>query len=135
MKLGDIVRLGTRQAIERVNVWAKTVEADLRRTIDSIGGSSDGTFSVVRLTNKDSPYVLKDTDGAVFCDTDGGAMTVLLPRGTRGKRYKIINSGTSTNDVTLTPHGGDLLKGSSGSQTISDSSNLDLIFENTEGWA
>ena len=84
-----------------------------------------------RVTNT---YVVLGSDYAVFCDTDGGGFTVTLPAGVDGQTYKIINCGTSTNNLTLTPNGAELLIGVNASSTLSDGESLTLIYESTEGW-
>ncbi len=84
-----------------------------------------------------SPYAVLATDDEIFVDTDSGAITVNLPAGIDGKRYRVINSGSSGNDVTLNAYnagdGTETLRGAN-SQTISDSEIMILTFETTENW-
>jgi len=70
----------------------------------------------------------------IFCDTDGGSFTLTLPTGVAGTYYRIINSGTSANTVTITPDGSELLLGVNSSVIISDGTVLIIVFEATEGW-
>lgn len=96
-----------------------------------------GGFGVIRITNSDSPYTVETGINAphnIFCDTDGGAITVNLPA-IVNEQYKIMNTGTSANNVTLTPNGTDLLLGFNANQTIADQASLMLNGETTEGWA
>jgi hypothetical protein len=90
--------------------------------------------TTTRITNADSPYTILATDDVIFCDTDGGAITANLPVGVNGTTYRIINCGSSGNDVTVTPNGAELLTGVNASRTLSDSSVIILTFETTEGW-
>ena len=92
--------------------------------------------SVIRITDGDSPYTASNAYYAIFCDSDGGAITVNLPAVSDGVRFSVKNCGTSGNDVTLTPNGTEqIMRGGAGvSQTISDGEVLDIIGEETEGW-
>jgi hypothetical protein len=84
----------------------------------------------------DSPYTVLDSDHEIFCDTDGGAITVNLPAGVDGTKYIIHNVGTTGNVVTLTPDGSDLLFGENSNYTILDRGDDEQItYETTEGWA
>lgn len=89
-----------------------------------------------RISSTDSPYSVSISDHALFCDTDGGAITVLLPAGASANEigYTIINCGSSGNDVTITPNGSELLLGVASSDTLYDDEVLDLLYETTEGW-
>lgn len=87
-----------------------------------------------RLVFADSPYTVLLYDEVIFCDTDGGAITLNLPEGRNGLGYRIINCGSSLNDVTVVPDGTELLDGVNASKTLSDGSVVDLCYETTEGW-
>lgn len=86
-----------------------------------------------RVTNADSPYTVLATDHAIFCDTSTGAITVNLPAGP-ALDYRIINTGTSGNRVTVTPDGADNLLGENSDVTLFDRDVVWLEFEPTEGW-
>lgn len=90
--------------------------------------------TTTRLVAGDSPYTVLATDHGIFCDTNGGAITVLLPAGVDGKAYYIINCGSSGNNVTLTPDGTELLYGFAASETMFDTEVFDIHYETTEGW-
>ena len=77
---------------------------------------------------------LDATHHNVFCDTDGGAFTVTLPAGEDGREYRIINTGGSANNVTITPDGTELILGANSSITITDGVARRLVYETTEGW-
>jgi hypothetical protein len=116
-------------------------------TIDGtvVGGTTPaaGTFTLLTSTSgriknstrvTGSPYNILSTDEVIFVDTDGGAITVNLPVGVDGTRYQIANTGSSGNDITLTPNGAELLFGVNGSETLIDSENFIVTYETTEGW-
>lgn len=77
---------------------------------------------------------LTDQMEEVFCNTDTSGYTVTLPVGTGGERYRIINSGTSGNSLTVTPSGTQDLLGSNSSFSLMDKETLIVVFEPTEGW-
>jgi len=96
--------------------------------------SSDGR--IVKTTRVNStPYNILATDHYLFVDTDSAAITANLPAGINGTHYKIANTGTSGNDVTIVPDGSELLLGYNLSITIADGDSLDIVYESTEGWA
>ena len=70
----------------------------------------------------------------VFVDTDDAAITISLPAGVAGTKYRIVNTGNSDNDVTLVPDGSELLFGENASERIADSEALIIVYESTEGW-
>ena len=73
------------------------------------------------------------TDDDIFVDTDGGAVTVDLPAGVNGRTYRIINCGSSANDVTISPNLGDTVRGGA-SGTLTDGQIMTLTYETTEKW-
>ena len=82
----------------------------------------------------DTPYNVGAFDSDIFCDTDGNAILVNLPVGTNGRKLRIINCGTSDNDVTVAPNGSELLTGVNESSPLGDKSVIILTYEPTEGW-
>lgn len=98
--------------------------------------TAGATKTTTRITNADSPYTVLSSDEVIYCDTDGGAITVNLPAGVDGKTYKVINTGSSTNDVTLDPNGTEQIYGSGAgtSITLIDSEWANITFETTENW-
>jgi hypothetical protein len=95
---------------------------------------SGRVVKTTRLTSGDSPYTILDSDHVIYADTDGGAITINLPDGEDGRNLRIINTGTSGNDVTVAPNGAELLTGDNDSRTLSDKSVIILTYETTEGW-
>ena len=103
--------------------------------------SKDGNLTIVgsvvsnttRITDSASPYTVLATDHIIYCDTDGGAITVNLPAGVEGVNYKIINCGTSGNAVTVDGDGAEIIRGSA-TLSLTDGNLADLHFNSTEGW-
>lgn len=92
-------------------------------------GVLNGTVGVGSITGSQT---LDTSYYAVFCDTDSGAITVTLPTTTEGKSYRIINTGTSGNDVTV-DGGGNNVRGES-TQLVSDEEILIITYSETYGW-
>ena len=90
--------------------------------------------ATTRIINTDSPYNILATDHVIFADTNGGAITINLPAGIDGRHYKIINVGSSGNDITLVPDGSDKIFGVNANQTLHDAEIFNLDFETIEGW-
>jgi len=104
----------------------------LRPEFVSSGGGSVMLYNTVRVVA--SPYTVLAADEIIFVDTDGGAITVNLPAGVKGKHYKVINCGSSGNNVTLTPNGVEKLFGVNAAETLFDGENVDIHFEPVENW-
>jgi hypothetical protein len=86
-------------------------------------------------TRVTTTYTIQRGDGTIYCDTDiGGAFTVTLPPGVAGDTFRIINVGSSGDDLTIAPDGAELLIGVNASKTISDGTVVILTYETTEGW-
>ena len=117
-------------------VWSVNTGAGLVQVleIDSAGTTKTFFSRQKKTTRITGNTTLGTTHHEVFCDTDGGVFTVTLPAGVVGRNYRIINTGNSGNDVTLTPDGSELLIGSNSSKTISDGTVIVITFESTEGW-
>jgi len=90
--------------------------------------------NITRIDNTDSPYTALSTDYNIFADTDGGAITILLPEGIEGTEYRVVNVGTSSNLLTVTPDGTEKLLGVNASKTANDGTVVVLAYETTEGW-
>ena len=88
-------------------------------------------ISVKRIT---ANTTLDSTHHDVYCDTDGGAITVTLPIGIDWKEYRIINTGSAGNNVTITPNGSQKISGVNASITLSDGAVSAIRYEVTEGW-
>lgn len=72
----------------------------------------------------------------VLCDTDGGAFTVTLPAGVEGTNYRLINCGSSGNNLTVDPDGTEqILGGGAGvATTVTDGNSINIHYNATEGW-
>lgn len=114
-------------------------------------------FSEVYAHDHDSAYVLKagdtmtgpiikktrritatdtilTTDDVVFCNT-ATAYTVTLPTGVEGQTLRIINSGTSSNTLTVKPFAGqDLIGIADNSFLLYDGESLEITYNATDGW-
>lgn len=89
--------------------------------------------NTTRITNVDSPYTVLVTDHHIFCDTDGAVITVNLPAGVEGTEYKIINVGTSGNDLTIDGNGAETIFGAA-THILTDGDTETINFNATEHW-
>ena len=90
--------------------------------------------NTTRIIAGQSPYTMLVTDHTIFCDTDAGAITVNLLAGVNGTVHRIINCGSSNNNLTITPDGVELLLGANNNFTLLDGEVLTIVYETTEGW-
>jgi len=101
-----------------------------------IGWTKNDTNRVNRLTSAASPYTVLLVDHVIFCDTDGGAITLNLPAGIKGKTYRIVNCGSSANDVTVDPNGTEQLFGAGAgvAHTLADGESIIIHYHPDEDW-
>ena len=117
------------------------VEDNLRLVWDSllniltIGGivSSQGRRkNITRVTT--TPYDVLASDEIIMIDTDLIPIVANLPAGSEGQTHKIINCGTTGNNVTINPNGLELLNAINGPETLYDAESLDISYDTAEGW-
>lgn len=89
-----------------------------------------------RITDGDSPYAVLATDRVLYCDTDAGVIEVDLPAGVNNRTLKLINVGSSANDLTVDPNGTEQVfgGGAGAPATVSDGDSIEITFETTEHW-
>ncbi len=94
-------------------------------------GSGGGKQDIVRRVT--TTYTVVGNDHVLFCDTDDGAWTLTLRAGVSGKNLKIINCGSSGNDLTVDGSGTETVYGEL-TQTVSDGEVIDIHYHPVEGW-
>lgn len=78
--------------------------------ISPTGGVS-ASWTIVSITNADSPYTALSTTEIIFANATAGAITINLPTtvGIAGKKYEIRKTDTSTNIVTIDANGSETI--------------------------
>lgn len=116
-------------------MWFTSVYQTIGSTVSIILGifttESGRIKSITRIT---SSYTVKDSDHAIFADTDSGVISTSLPAGIEGTEYELNNTGSSGNDLTVTPNGSELLFGSASSFALIDSEGITIKYNSIEGW-
>ncbi len=110
---------------------------DTLNKILKIGGiiQSEGRIkNNVVVTLPMSPYEVSVSDETVMGDTDTGALEFNLPPGADGYAIRVVNAGTSGNNVTISPDGTELLYGLNSSEFLIDLEHLDLQYTTEKGW-
>lgn len=102
--------------------------AQLVGTLDTTSGRIKNTTRVT------TTYTILVTDSVIFANTDSAGYTVTLPAGAEGQTYKVINSGSSGNTLTLAPNGSEHLVGVNSNSTLADSEALQITYNSTDGW-
>jgi len=91
----------------------------------------------IRLAVGNSPYDILVTQEIIFYNTDGGDSIVHLPILDDGTHYKIINTGSSGNDLTVKAFdeadGTNKIFGAN-FIVLLDGENVDIHAQETEGW-
>lgn len=93
--------------------------------------SSGRLKHTTRVTNT---YTIIVGDEVVFANTDSTSYTVTLPAGVEGQTFKIINSGSSSNNLTIAPNGAEHLLGENSSFVLYDGETLIISYNSTDGW-
>ncbi len=130
----DVTR-GTLVTVTAVNAGSNPYYQVSSANPITIGVSAiEFTASTKNTTRVTGTYTILDDDEVIFGNTDGGAFTATLPAGVQGRSFKIINSGSSGNDLTLAPDGSEHLIGANTNFTLRDGETLDIEYEGTDGW-
>jgi len=85
-------------------------------------------------TRVTTTYTILVTDYIVLGNTDGGAFTETLPAGVQNQTFRIINSGSSGNNLTLAPDGSEHLIGVNSNFVLTDGEVLEITYDTTDGW-
>ena len=97
--------------------------------------TTTGTVHGLKVTTRvTGALTLTAAHHTVFANTDGGTYAITLPAVAQGREYRIINSGSSTVALTITPNGSDHLIGVNSNYTLLDGEVLILTGDTTDGW-
>ena len=116
-----------------VNVFKDSEEKKfIRRLVAELEDLVESRLKVT--THVTGAYTVVSDDDIIMGDTDGGSFTVTLPVGIDGELYKIANTGTSSNTLTIAPYSSELLIGVNSNLTLADGERQILAYDSTEGW-
>ena len=89
----------------------------------------------VRATTRASvSYSVLSTDEVIFANSDAASVTVSLPAGTIGRTLRVINSGSSGNQVAVSPNGSEHLYGVNSDLILYDAESAEITYDDTDGW-
>jgi len=134
--VGDVVgpASSTDNAIAR---WNGTTGKIIQNSGVLVADNDEITFPAGRILNENTEtgaLTLDATHDVVHADSDGGAFTVTLPPShTAGKIYRIKNTGTSGNNITVGRNGNNI-ESSAADQTLFDLDAVVLISDGTDWW-
>ena len=77
---------------------------------------------------------IADTDYQWNGNTDAGGFTLTLPAGIQDANYKIVNTGTSSNILSVAPNGSENLIGANSAFDLQDGESLIISYDTTDGW-
>ncbi len=125
--------------IKNLTDWPDALIEDYLNILDNIltlANEIDTKNNILKATTivTTSPYTPSSTDEELFIDTTAIPITITLPAGIDGTNYRMINIGSSGNDVTLVANGIEKLFGEVVSEKITDSEVLLMTFQTNEGW-
>jgi hypothetical protein len=105
----------------------------LLRSLTSEANRVGGNISYV----SESPYNVQLVDSIIFCDTDAADIVVNLYSVISGAMLRVVNTGSSGNDVIITPYSTELLVGENAVDYVFDGEVLDLAGDANDdpgGW-
>ena len=79
-------------------------------------------------------YTTVSTDEVIFYNTDAQSSALTLEPGTLGRTMKIINSGTSGNNLTVNGNASEKVMGPTALFTLLDVESLIITYDTTDGW-
>ncbi len=117
------------------SIFARVAAAE---TIAGLWNFTESLKNAARRISNTTRYTTTQTipvtDHIVFCNTDGGDWTATLPAGAEGQTFKIINSGSSGNDLTVATNGTEHIFGADQDFILLDGESLELTYNATDGW-
>lgn len=127
------------QELKSMTDWPGALIEDYLNIVDNLillAGEIDTKNNIIKNTTivTSSPYTPTSEDEEIFINTNAIPITITLPAGIDGTNYRMINIGSSGNDVTITPNGTEKLFGLASSEIMTDSEVLIMTFETNEGW-
>ncbi|MCP5008963.1 MAG: hypothetical protein GY942_03180 [Aestuariibacter sp.] len=96
-------------------------------------GSLLGGGRIKNTSRYTTTQTISVNDHVVFCNTDSAAWTATLPAGVEGQTFKIINTGTSGNTLTIDGDSSENVMGAA-TQDVADGEVIDLTYNATDGW-
>lgn len=112
---------------------------ELLRYLFEVSNEVDIKNNIIKQTTlvtfADTPYTPLATDEEISFDTDDGPIDCTLPPGIDGTNYRLINAGSSGNNVTMIPALTNKLFGVSQNERIVDTEVILMTFFDTiESW-
>lgn len=129
----DEVRINRSNTSCNLRIESSSAGVDLWESDTTNDKIIENGGKIVKTTRVTTTYTALASDHTILCDTDGGAFTLTLPAGIDGTYYRIINVGTSGNDVTIATNASETILGNA-SGTLIDGDRLIITYETTEGW-
>lgn len=96
--------------------------------------NSDGILYKIITRVTAANYTTLSSDREIFGNTDGNAIALSLQAGVDNRPLRIVNTGTSSNALTITPNGVEHLLGVNSSFILNDGESLIIRYNATDGW-
>ncbi len=116
------------------NSTADSLQVGTGVLLEAAGHITSTGKRIKNTTRYTTTQTIPVTDHIVFANTDGGAYTATLPAGVEGATHKIINSGSSSNNLTIAPNGSEHLLGINSNFVLADAETLDITYSGVDGW-
>ena len=112
----------------------KTIKNDFTKRRQYISSKLSDLSAIVTIDGVATNTTLTALHHNVFVNTDSADVTITLPAGVAGTEYRIVNVGTATNNVAITPDGSEDLIGANINWNLFDSEALIIVYDTARGW-
>ena len=132
--IDNALRASTAEQTTNAILYGEMAAAPADQTLRINASLTTSQGRIQNTTRATTTYTILVTDDVIFANTDGGTWTVTLPAGVEGQTFKIINSGSSANNLTVAPDGSEHLIGANSNFTLTDGETLVITYNATDGW-
>ena len=113
---------------------SSTNSSYLAGALEVAGDLTTGSGRIKNTTRYTTTQTIPVTDEVVFGNTDSAGWTATLPAGAEGQTLRIINSGSSGNNLTVAPNGAEHLYGVNSNFVLADGESIEITYNATDGW-
>ncbi len=133
-RFGILICVGILGLIVSDAIAKKQIRNDFTGRRQYIANSQTDFNSIITSSRVTGNTTLTASHYNVNVNTDSAGVTITLPAGVAGTMYRVVNTGSSSNNVTITPNGSEHILGVNSNWTLFDGESLIMAFDSSDGW-